>query len=213
MNRVHWSDIETEWIRQFSPELNQTRIYIRSEREIPQGLHPPGALAWTCSSADMMLKPSLEFSGWWRGRGAAIVVSEEWHSLPYYERAGILIHEVSHIFQSFGSWDKTEFNAIDEIIHKPGGYEKLVAAFGFENEQSAWAKEQHGADFIRIGLHLQRRSGIPLHAIGIFAEQYGSPDYAKCLDTLNDELRTGGDLTAILKSEPPEEFTALFKHG
>ena len=211
MSGVHWSDCDINWLRQFTPELNQTPIYLRSEREIPPGLHPPGALAWTSADCDMMLKPTIESSGWWAGRGAAIVVSEEWHELPCEQRLGIVLHETSHIFQRFGAWHKTEFNAIDAILHKPGGFERLVAAFGFEDEQSAWANEQHGAGFIRIGLHLQRRSGMPLQVMGLFAEQYGSPNHEQCLQTLRDELCTGGHIVDILKSPMPSEFAALFE--
>jgi hypothetical protein len=210
MSGVHWSDCDLEWLRQFVPELDEVKIYLRSELEIPPGLHRPGALAWTSADCDMMLKPTIEASGWWAGRGAAIVVSEEWHGLPCEQRLGILLHETSHILLRFGSWHKTEFNAIDAILHQPGGYQRLVAAFGFEDEQSAWAKEQHGADFVRIGLHLQRRSQMPLQAIGLFADQYDSPDPEQCLQALNAELCMGGDLMTILKTDPPPVFAALF---
>jgi hypothetical protein len=213
MSGVHWSDIEVEWIRRIAPELNQTRIYIRSECEIPQGLHRPGALAWTSPSTDMLIRPVLECGGWWAGRGAAVIVCGEWHELPCDQKQGVLLHETAHVFQHFGAWDKTEFTWLDEIIHKPGGYEKLVALCGCEDEQTSWAREQHGADFVRLGLHLQRRSGMPLHTLGLFADQYGSPNPEQCLRALASELNVGADLTTILKTPAPEEFEALFLRG
>ena len=216
---VHWSDCWVEWMRHIVPELDGVPLYLRSAREIPEGHIDRGALAWTGSNQDLILRPTLEASGWWRGRGAAVIVSEDWFELTRNQQHGVLIHEAAHIFQSDRAWlkDPSTFTFMEELLMKPGGIEFVTNAW--RNHAGAdlidpeeLRREQHNAAFVRCGLHLQRRACgmVGIDDCQLFSSWYSSNDPDGCLKALAGELRKGGDLWSILKTDPPKEFAALF---
>ena len=216
---VHWSDCWVEWIRHIVPELDGVPLYLRSAREIPEGLHVPEALAWTGRDQDLILRPTLEDSGWWRGRGAAIVVAAGWFELTRNQQHGVLVHELAHIFQHDRAWlkDPSTFTLIEELLLIPGGIEFITNAWrnhaGVDLiDPEELRREQHDAVFVRCGLHIQRRACgmVRIDDCQLFSSLYSSNDPDGCLKALADELRKGGDLWSILKTDPPKEFAALF---
>jgi hypothetical protein len=216
---VHWSDCWVEWLRHIVPELDGVPLYLRSAREIPEGHIDRGALAWTGRDQDLILRPTLEASGYWRGRGAAIVVSEDWFELTRNQQHGVLIHEAAHIFQSDRAWlkDPSTFTFMEELLLKPGGIEFVTNAWRNHAgvaliDPESLRREQHNAVFVRCGLHIQRRACgmVGIDDCQLFCSWYSSKDPDGCLKALSGELCKGGDLWSILKTDPPKEFAALF---
>lgn len=219
MTGVHWSDCWVEWLRHIVPELDGVPLYLRSAREIPAGHIERGALAWTGRDQDLILRPSLEASVAWYGRGAAIVVAEDWFELTRSQQHGVLIHETAHVIQGGRTWvkDPSTFTFMEELLLKPGGIEFVANAWRNHGgvdliNREELRREQHNAVFVRCGLHLQRRACgmIGIDDCQLFCSWYSSNDPDGCLKALADELREGGELWSILKTDPPREYAALF---
>ena len=127
------------------------------------------------------------------------------------------------------SWRKpeSELTTVEKLIVSEGGYARLLDAYqrvvaSQPGDDPEWTtlsginpanerREVHGAEFVRAGLHLCRRSGMKLESIRLFSPAYGSNDPEQCLKALADELRTGGDLLQVLSTPMPGEFAALFE--
>lgn len=222
MSGVHWSDCWVEWLRHIVPELDGVPLYLRSTREIPADRIERGAMAWTGRDQDLILRPSLEPRGAWHGRGAAIVVDAGWFDLTQCQQQGILIHELSHIFQSDSAWlkDPSSYTFIEQVLLTPGGIDFVANAYRNRIgvnliDDDELRREQHDAVFVRCGLHIQRRSSVlaGIDDCQLFSSTYSNNDPNACLNALLGELRNGGDLWSIMKTDPPKEFAALFNRG
>jgi hypothetical protein len=221
MTGVHWSQMETAWLRSIVPELGGVPLYLRSASEIPAGHSLRNAAAWTGWNIDLVLKPHLQASGEWHGRGAAIIVSQSWDSFPETLQRGVLLHEVSHVLSNWGSWndDPSELSLVEELSLIPGGIEFLdeshLAVHGAERyDKAATIRRQHGLAFVRAGLHLWARCcwEIPLRNLLLFADSYslGDDRTSSAIKALRQEIDAGGNIVEILATNPPAEFHALF---
>lgn len=188
-----------------------------------------GALALTSRHLDLMLRPTLERQGRWRGRGPAILLDAAEiaaHSAkrirPARRRvfpvvaAGAVLHELAHIINA-GPRDDAEpdpgFVQFSRLVLAADLTGKIDATNG-PGALVPW--HSHEAAFIRIALHLAYRAnalGYAVMTIGLFdAAMYGlSPTYGY-VAALGDEPERLADrpITTVSHVPPPPAFAELW---
>ena len=218
MNLWHWSEYHVAWLRAIVPELGDDPVYIRHTDELPEWMRESSVIAWTESAGDLKLKDRLTELGEWQGRGHFIAINSTWNSLTLEKQNAILLHETAHALGGFDSLlrkPEEGFSDIERTLLSPGGRETLMLQFGLKPlDDLTESRGSHDLRFVRCCLHLWARcwDTILLDDMCVFHPTY-SLDWDQsrpAIQTLRSEIRKGGHIVDILKSDPPPEFAALF---
>lgn len=215
---VHWSQMEVAWLRSIVPELGGDPVYIRDFSEIPDWMQETGARAWTSSMADLQMKETLQARGEWIGRGHFIAVGESWRRSPLSEQCGILLHELAHSLCDFDALmrrPEATFGELEALLVSPGGCAAIRQKYSLPSLDPGTATRlAHDQRWVRCCLHLAHRAWdvCSVSELVVFNEAYSLQDEhaSEVIRVLLPEIRKGGHIIDILKTDPPEEFAALF---
>jgi hypothetical protein len=214
----HWSQMEVAWLRSIVPELGNGPVYVRDFAEIPDWMQEDGARAWTSPMADLQMKKSLQARGEWLGRGHFIAVGETWRRSSLSEQRGILLHEMAHSLSAFDAMmrrDESTFGEIEAVLIAPGGLDTIRQRFELPTlDPAIGTRLSHGERWIRCCVHLASRAWefCTLSDMVVFSEDYSlQEEHSEAvIRALMPEVRSGGNIIEILKTDPPKEFAALF---
>ena len=215
---MHWSSEHIEFLRSVVPEIHETPIYILRASETAFGFSHSW-LACTGALADLQSRPQLEALGLWSGRGAFIVVRDDFEAWSSRCQFGILLHELAHATERLTTpealCDEAELCPLAARFLEIGE-EALFAENGMEHGP-ALAREQHGPEFVRLAMHLlwRARNEMPLSAFDV---QFLHADYAigperyeAVESSLAGELAMTRNLNLCHLREAPEAFSRLFQ--
>jgi hypothetical protein len=189
-----------------------------------------GALALTSRHLDLMLRPTLDRQGRWRGRGPAILVdpvaiaADARHRVQSARRRvfpavamGVVLHELAHIVVA-GPRDEREPDP--ELIQ----FGRLTLAADLTGTEAptngpgaAVPWRGHEWPFIRTALHLVHRAaemGAPVMASDVFdARDYELSPTRLYTVALGDEAErlVHKPITAISQMSPPTAFVAQWE--
>jgi hypothetical protein len=216
---LHWAAYHVAWLRSIIPELGSEPVYIRRADEMPAWMRESGVVAWSSVMNDLQMRDVLTERGEWQGRGNFIGVNPSWDALPFPEQRAILLHEIAHGLCNYDALmrrDESEFDELELTLLQPGGVQTLAERYDLTLvSESKVSKFSHGLRFVRCGIHLAARcwDEISLRDMHIFGESYALDiDSAQAaVRELMPEVRRGGHIIEILKTEPPEAFSALFE--
>ncbi len=215
---VHWSEMEVAWLRSIVPELGGVPVYVRDFSELPDWMQEDGTRAWTSSMADLQMKEILQARNQWEGRGHFIAVSNAWRQSSLSEQFGILLHEMAHSLSAFDAMmrrDESTFGEIEAVLIAPGGRDAIRQRFELPTlDPAIGTRLSHGERWIRCCVHLAARAWdfCTLSDMVVFSEDYAlQEEHSEAvIRALMPEVRSGGNIIEILKSDPPKEFAALF---
>jgi hypothetical protein len=177
-----------------------------------------GCRAYTGFATDLHLQSWLERAGRWRGRGPAMLIYDQKFCCETSMQA-TAIHELAHILER----ELNAFNTVPLEEWPADSRHYLSLDYSAQNPQDcrpssepAWY--QHGAEFIRVGIHLTFRAyaaGFPIGAAMplIAGEAYGlSPihDYAEALLSEMEGFPQP-PLRSLANRPPPRAFAELFE--
>jgi hypothetical protein len=217
--------------RAVAPDVATGPFYVVLRSDLPPEYQggDGGALALTSRHLDLMLRPTLERQGRWRGRGPAILLDPAEiaaHSGRRIRAArrrvfpvvatGVVLHELAHIVNA-GPRDDAEPDAglvqFGRLVLAADLTGKIDATNG-PDAVVPWLG--HEWPFIRLALHLAHRAdalGYDVTTVGVFdAEMYGlSPTY-HYVAALGDEPERLADrpITMINRVPPPPAFSELW---
>ena len=210
MTGIHWADDHSRFVRDRFPELGGEAVYIRLKSEVTINTCIDEARAFTGLSLDLALREELTSRGEWRGRGFTCVIceAEEFFHASWPEQVGLVLHELAHHLADRQTvLDETEESA-------PGGPQIETACYrDSAGEWLDWCmRGEHGPEFVRAGLHTfwRGRHDVPLYAMNIFWDRYGSPDAEETIEALHSELELGGNIVDLMRSPMPETFAKLW---
>jgi hypothetical protein len=217
--------------RTVAPDLAGGPLYVVLAADLPSELRWPDRLeGLTTRHLDLILRPTLERLGRWRGRGPAMVLSPQAIAADLAELGrparrrcfaptffGIVLHELAHILDA-------------GLIGEPEPPASLVtfAALALKAELAGEIKptngpsatipwRRHEAPFIRLALHLAHRAracGVWLQSADVFdAGEYGlSPTYHYTLALSDEPARLAGCPLADVRTTPsPAAFVELWQ--
>ncbi len=217
--------------RAVAPDLSDGPLYILLRSELPPDIQkPPHTIAFTMQILDLILRPTLERLGRWRGRGPAMIidpaevaavsahrprVSRQRSFKPVF--LGAILHELSHILD-LGQDEEADPPALVVEIGR-----RVISA---ESASELPPSNGHGAPipwrlhdwrFIRVALHLAYRAiqaGEQISALDIIdtAELGLSPiwQYAKALGDEPDRL-VHQSFAVIHATPVPKAFAAVWR--
>lgn len=213
---IHWSDELVRWCRSVVPELESRPVYLRHYAELPESMRDESALAYTETMGDLKARETLQERGDWQGRGIFIALSDCVLMRPKSEQRAILLHELSHIADTWHSRlrrDESSFSDIERTLLKPNGATDLLRQFHLEPlSEATETRLSHGPGFVRAAIHLWSRSWTETNVANITGPRYGLSDeqLSKAVRTLLPELRSGGHIIRILDTQSPPDFLRLF---
>lgn len=214
----HWSEQHVAFLRSVTPEIADVPIYLLKVDE--------SAIEWNnawmaCFSplADLRSQPELERLGLWRGRGICIVVRSDFESWSNRCRIGTSLHEAAHAIEYLSQQDDAlcPLENLSPVAREllDGSESELLQNAGIDAR--ALSREQHGADFVRLCLHLHRRAASEmmispgdlqfLHG----AYSLGSEKYEAVAASLAGELAMSKNLNLLRLKDPPAAFLELFQ--
>lgn len=206
----------TTLARKILPDLNGQPLYVITGDEVPDLLADRG-ISFYSPVGDLMFRPHLERTGRWQGRGPAILID-----CPPETFVAVAIHELAHAAEAISTPNADPLPEVDDETSQrverifylsPANPLTMPTHTG----KPKWF--QHGAEFVRVALHLRYRAerlGVRFttNAAAIAGPQYGLSCGRLFDHSLGPELTTFGverpigDLRDI---EPPAEFTELFQ--
>lgn len=220
-------------VRYVAPDAATGPFYVVLRPDLPAEYQggDGGALALTSRHLDLMLRPTLEFQGRWRGRGPAIlldpvaIAADAAHRVQPARRRvfpavamGLVLHELAHIIDFGPRQDEAE---PDPDLIQFGRLSLAADMTGTEvptnGPGAAVPWRGHEWPFIRIALHLARRAarlGIDIAPRDIFdARDYELSPTSRYIAALGDEPTrlAGWSVTTINNSSPPAALAALWQ--
>jgi len=206
------TDAESLCRRIAGPDLGSLPLYLLEQSKMPVGLGTTYHYAFYFPHADLIYQ---DYIADWRGRGPCVVINdigiaEDFESIDHeYVVTGIVLHELGHVLdrpmlfdeQAYEDSERRQFDAlvITDASKRPSRSD-VPMYFG------------HGANFIRIVIHLAYRAslaGFEISPAGIAAtHRLGLSPIASYADALGDEPHRYLDLElrALVSHEPPDEF-------
>jgi len=217
--------------RAVAPNLAGGPVYVVLAADLPSDLRWPDRLeGLTTRHLDLILRPTLERLGRWRGRGPAMVLSPQAIAADLAELGrparrrcfariflGDVLHELAHILDAglvSGPEPPADLVDLSKVIIKA----QLAGLTAPTNGPSAtipWRRHELG--FIRVALHLAHRArtaGVWLQSGDVFdGTEYGlSPTYRYMLALGDEPARLAGcQLADVRATPPPAPFIALWR--
>ena len=213
---MHWSQPFIQFIRSVVPEIGDVPLYVLKVDE--------SAVEWqshwmACFSpiADLRAQPVFESLGLWAGRGICIHVRDDFNTWAPRCQFGTLLHELAHAIEFLSQQDAlcpmADLSPVArEMLN--GCESELLAEVGIcRNDLIA---EQHGADFVRLSMHLfwRARQQVVLSPADLQflhgAYSLGPERYADVAEALSSELARSLNLNLTRLREAPDAFERLF---
>jgi hypothetical protein len=217
--------------RAVAPEVASGPLYIVLHADLPPELRVPnGPAGLTTRHLDLILRPTQERLGRWRGRGPAMIVDptaiseavahRDWSSR---RRAfapamlGVVLHELAHILDA-ELMNVTEPEPELVMFARLSLAAELNGVTAPTNGPAApipW--QRHEWRFIRTALHLAHRAttvGTRVFATDVFdATEYGLSSTWQYVTALGDEPErlAACDFAAIQATPPPAAFAELWR--
>ena len=213
---MHWSEPFIQFIRRVIPEIADVPLYVLQTDEHPIEWYPEW-MAIFSPLADLRAQPTLERLELWRGRGICIRVRDDFAAWSARCQAGTLLHEMAHAIEHISQGGA--FPSMADL--SPVAREMLN---GVESEilqdagidARALIRSQHGADFVRLSMHLHQRARAEVHLVAAdlqflhVAYSLGSEKYDDVVSSLSGELAMSRNLNLLRLKDPPAAFRALF---
>ena len=214
---MHWSISHVEFLRSVVPELAHVPLYLLNASE-SGGEWQPHWMAAFSPLADLRAQTAIETHGLWNGRGAAIIVRNDFATWSNRCKAGTLLHELSHAIEYLTSPDAL----VDAADLSPVARELLD---GNESEilhnegidRNALVREQHGQNFVRLSMHLywraRQQAVLSPSDLQFMHEIYsiGADRYDAVAESLASELAMSWNLNLLRLREAPAAFLRLFR--
>lgn len=213
----HWSEPFIRFLRTIIPEIADVPIYLlrNDEHQVEWQSH---WMAIFSALSDLRAQGTLETLQLWRGRGVCVIFRDDFASWSARCQAGTALHEMAHAIEHISQGDA--FPPLAEL--SPVAREMLD---GVESEilQDAGIdargliRSQHGADFVRLSMHLHQRARGEMHIVAadlqfLHGAYFLSPErYDAVTEALRHELARSRNLNLLRLREAPEEFTRLFQ--
>lgn len=217
--------------RAVAPDVADGPLYVLLDAELPAELRAAdGPAGYTTRHLDLILRPTLERRGRWRGRGPAMVVVPDALAaglghltrparrrgfIP--EMLGTVLHELAHVLDlgpSRGPEPSANFIrfaalALEAELHG------VTEPTNGPRSDVPW--HRHEAAFIRTAVHLAYRAraqGVHMPPEDVFdATEYGLSPTRRYAAALGDEPArlAGCDFATIRATPPPVAFAELWQ--
>jgi len=205
-------------IREIDPAMDRP-IYLVGFDEIRDELFqgPSNAIAWTSRTLDTELSDWLVAQGRWCGKGFAAIIHLD-RCGSFQKTIGACLHEYAHYcdWGSAGDFDSpSERIAAVEMLHS---WRPLLAT-AQDDELALPRWVNHGQRFVRACCHLAHRTAYAVESVRPGHLSFGSRYYgsqfteATWMQSLAAELHSAGSIRDILSTDPPIDFTELFKEA
>jgi len=217
--------------RAVAPDLAGRPVYVVLAADLPAELRWPDRLeGLTTRYLDLILRPTLEPLGRWRGRGPAMVVNPQAIAADLAELGrparrrcfartflGDVLHELAHILDAglIGGPEPPASLVTFAALALKAELDGVTAPTNGPSATIPWRR--HEAPFIRIVLHLAHRAracGAWLFAEDLFdAVEYGLSPTRRYAAALGDEPgRLAGCAFANIQATPqPAAFAELWQ--
>ena len=189
-------------IRAIAPDdIDAKPIYLVDAADL--GLAMTDTLAFTNRSCDLMLRPFLESTGRWRGRGFACVIDRQ--VLDPVQRIGVVLHELAHWLDTGDQPDHPVMSR-----RQPAAAMELSDAIVGSLTIPAWFG--HEERFVRAAAHLAYRVAGLIEAVRPrhlrFIGPYHREPFSEAvfMDALSDELTRSDSIRSVLDTAAPEAF-------
>jgi hypothetical protein len=209
----HWSDSYVRFLRTIIPEL-EVPLYVLRNDEHPIEWSPEW-MACFSPLADLKAQPTLESLGLWNGRGVCVAVRNDFESWSTRCQCGTLLHEAAHAIEHLIQPDALAIE-LSPICREwlETGESKMLADAGIDRNDLI--RSQHGADFVRLSMHLHQRARAEMHIVAADLQfLHGgyslSPErYEDAVEALRHELAMSRNLNLLRLKDAPEAFARMF---
>ena len=213
----HWSAPFIRFLRTIIPELADVPMYVLKADE-----HPiewlPHWLAIFSPLADLKAQSTIESLGLWSGRGCCIIVRDDFAAWSTRCQAGTLLHEMAHAIEHIIQGDAFPSMAdlspvARELLN--GVESEILQDAGIDAR--ALIRSQHGADFVRLSMHLHQRARAEMHLTASDlqflhgAYSLSTERYEDAVASISHELARSRNLNLLRLSESPAAFLELFQ--
>ena len=210
----HWSAPFIRFLRTIIPELADVPIYLLRNDEHPVEWEPHW-MAIFSPLADLKAQSTIESLGLWSGRGCCIIVRDDFAAWSPRCQAGTLLHEAAHAIEHLIQPDAlaTELSPICREWLEVGE-SKMLADAGINRNDLI--RSQHGADFVRLSMHLHQRARGEMHIVAADlqflhgAYSLSADRYEDVVASLSHELAMTRNLNLTRLREAPAAFLELF---
>ena len=213
----HWSAPFIRFLRTVISELADVPLYLLRNDEHPIEWSPEW-MACFSPLADLKAQSTIESLGLWSGRGCCIIVRDDFAAWSTRCQAGTLLHEMAHAIEHIIQGDA--FPPLAELSPVAremldGSESELLRAEGIDRNDLI--RSQHGADFVRLSMHLHQRARAEMHIVAadlqfLHGAYSLSPDrYDDVVASLSHELAMTRNLNLTRLREAPAAFLELFQ--
>ena len=213
----HWSEPFVQFLRQIVPELADVPMYVLKADE-----HPiewlPHWMAMFSPLADLKAQSTIESLGLWSGRGCCIIVRDDFAAWSPRCQFGTLLHEAAHAIEHIVQGDAfAPLAQLSPVAREmlDGSESELLRAEGIDRNDLI--RSQHGADFVRLSMHLHQRARAEMHIVAADlqflhgAYSLSADRYEDVVASLSHELAMTRNLNLTRLREAPAAFLALFQ--
>ena len=213
---MHWSQPFIQFLRKVIPELADVPLYVLKTDEHATEWQPHW-LAVFSPLADLRAQSTLEAMELWRGRGIAIVVRSDFQSWSVRCQCGTLLHEMAHAIEHLIQPDALcAADALSPVAREllDGSESELLQDAGIDAR--ALIRSQHGADFVRLSMHLHQRARGEMYIVAADLQflhgAYSLPPgrYDDVVASLSHELARSRNLNLTRLRQAPVAFLELF---
>ena len=211
----HWSQPYVGFLRRIIPELADVPMYLLKASEAATDWQPHWMAVFS-QLADLQVQSTIESLGLWSGRGCCIQVRDDFSTWSNRPQLGTLLHEAAHAIEYLIQPDAlaTELTPIAREWLETGE-SKMLADAGIDRNDLI--RSQHGADFVRLSMHLYWRARSEMHIVAADLQFlhaiYSLPPgrYDDVVASLSHELARSRNLNLTRLREAPAAFLELFQ--